>query len=123
MRSRTAKLYGIPNCATVKKARAWLAGRGIDVAFHDFRKDGVTPDLLQAWLKRIEWQRLLNRSGTTWRKLPDPVRARVTGAAEATALMLDHPSVIRRPVLELGDQVHVGFDEPTYRGLFTEPKR
>ena len=104
-------LYGIPNCDTVKKARAWLGGRGVDYAFHDFKKAGVPPDRLDAWLEAAGAQRLVNRQGTTWRKLDAAVQARAGDAAGARALMLEQPSVIKRPVVEWADgAVTVGFD-------------
>ena len=103
-------LYGIPNCDTVKKARAWLAARGAEVVFHDYRKQGVPEAELRAWVKALGWEALLNRQGTIWRKL-DPVRqAQVTDAGSALALMLAQPSVIRRPVLVRGEALLVGFD-------------
>lgn len=104
-------LYGIPNCDTVKKARAWLTDHGIDYRFHDFKKQGVPADLLPAWLAAVGWQALVNRKGTTWRKLDAALQATVVDGASATALMLDHPSVIKRPVVvwDTG-KVTVGFD-------------
>ncbi len=105
------KLYGIPNCDTVKRARAWLADRGRAHEFHDFKKAGVPPARLDAWLAATGWERLLNRSGTTWRKLDEAERARVVDAASARALMLAQPSVIKRPVVEWDDgRITVGFD-------------
>jgi Spx/MgsR family transcriptional regulator len=107
----TCTLYGIPNCDTVKKARAWLADHGVEHRFHDFKKAGVPADRLQAWLASAGWERLLNRQGTTWRKLDDDTRAAVTDAAGAAALMQAQPSVIKRPVIEWADgAVTVGFD-------------
>jgi arsenate reductase (glutaredoxin) len=104
-------LYGIPNCDTVKKARAWLAENEVETRFHDFKKAGVPGERLQAWLAAAGWERLLNRQGTTWRKLDDATRAAVTDAAGAAALMQEQPSVIKRPVVEWGDgTVTVGFD-------------
>ena len=104
-------LYGIPNCDTVKKARAWLGEHGVEHHFHDFKKAGVPADRLQAWLAAAGWERLLNRQGTTWRKLDDATRAAVTGTDSAAALMQAQPSVIKRPVVEWGDgAVTVGFD-------------
>jgi len=105
-------LYGIPNCDTVKKARAWLAGQGVAVVFHDFKKQGVPADRLAAWAQALGWQVLVNRQGTTWRKLDDATKAGVNDAASAKALMLSSPSVIKRPVVEQGGQVlSVGFDD------------
>ena len=104
-------LYGIPNCDTVKKARAWLAEAGREVAFHDFKKLGVPEDRLAAWLAAAGWEKLLNRQGTMWRKLPDEERAAVVDAASAAALMRRVPSVIKRPVVEWPDgSITVGFD-------------
>jgi Spx/MgsR family transcriptional regulator len=105
------QLYGIPNCDTVKRARLWLAGRGTEVAFHDFKKAGVPPDRLDAWLAALGWETVLNRKGTMWRKLTDAQREAVVDAASARALMLAQPSVIKRPVVEWpGGCVSVGFD-------------
>ena len=93
-------VYGLPNCDSVKRARAWLAERRIDAAFHDFRKQGVPPTRLDAWIAAVGWDPLVNRKGTTWRRLDDATRAAVRDAASARALMLAHPSVIKRPVIE-----------------------
>jgi arsenate reductase len=101
-------LYGIPNCDTVKKARAWLDAAGVAYAFHDYKKAGVPEDRLRAWLDRLGWETLLNRAGTTFRKLPEADKADLD-AARATALMLAHPSLIKRPVIERGDTLLVGF--------------
>jgi Spx/MgsR family transcriptional regulator len=103
-------LYGVPNCDTVKKARAWLAERGVPHQFHDFKKQGVPSERLDAWIREVGWQSLLNRKGTTWRKLDTPAQASAQDAAGAKALMLAHPSVIKRPVVEWGGQTTVGFD-------------
>ena len=103
-------LYGIPNCDTVKKARAWLTERGQTYAFHDFKKQGVPADKLQQWASVPGWDKLLNRKGTTWRKLDAAVQAGVVDAASAQALMLSNPSVIKRPVVDWGQEVSVGFD-------------
>ena len=104
-------LFGIQNCDTVKKARASLLENGIEHSFHDFKKDGVPAAELQQWALTPGWQSLLNRQGTTWRKL-DPLRqAQINDAASACALMLDQPSVIRRPVGVWSDgRVTVGFE-------------
>lgn len=106
----TITVYGIANCDTVRKARAWLAGQGIGHAFHDFRKDGLEPAQLDRWIEELGWENLVNRKGTTWRKLPPPDQAGVTDAASAKRLMLAHVSVIRRPVVDWGKEVTVGFD-------------
>ncbi|MBA3590807.1 ArsC family reductase [Methylibium sp.] len=110
-------LYGLQNCDTVKKARNWLDGQGLAYRFHDFKKAGVPEAALARWIAETGWQRLLNRQGTTWRKLDTSAQAGVVDAATAAALMHAQPSVIRRPVLENGDEVIVGFDEQRYAAL------
>ena len=104
------KLYGIPNCDTVKKARAWLAEHGQDYSFHDFKKQGVPPELLARWVRAAGWEKLLNRKGTTWRQLDGATQAAVVDAASAEALMRASPSVIKRPVVDWGLDITVGFD-------------
>jgi len=104
-------VYGISNCDTVKRARAWLDEHGSAYTFHDFKKAGVPASRLDAWLKAAGWETLLNRKGTTWRKLDAAAQSAVIDAASARALMLDQPSVIKRPVVEWGDgRITVGFD-------------
>jgi len=112
------KLYGIKNCDTVKKARAWIAERGANVTFHDFKTEGLSLDLLDRWEKTVGWEVLLNRKGTTWRGLNDEVKQSITDATSAKRLMLEKPSVIKRPVLETGNEVHVGFSIEVYSELF-----
>lgn len=102
-------LYGIPNCETVKKARTWLTGNGVAYQFHDFRKQGVPAERLDEWIAQCGWERLVNRQGTTWRKLDTKEQGGVIDAPSAKALMQAHPSVIKRPVVEWGDQTTVGF--------------
>jgi Spx/MgsR family transcriptional regulator len=109
-------LYGIPNCDTIKKARAWLAAHGIAHAFHDYKKEGVERALLACWCDAAGWETLLNRRGTTWRKLPEADRDGVD-RERALDLMCAHPSLIKRPVLVIGDVVEVGFSEARYREL------
>jgi Spx/MgsR family transcriptional regulator len=104
-------LYGITNCDTVKKARNWLAAAGVDHHFHDFRKDGVPPGHLDRWIQAAGWEKLLNRQGTTWRKLDTAAQSQAGNEAGARALMLAQPSIIKRPVVEWPDgSVTVGFD-------------
>jgi arsenate reductase len=104
-------LYGIPNCDTVKRARDWLTTCGVSVDFHDFKKAGVPADRLAAWVDAAGWERVLNRKGTTWRKLAPAQQAAVVDAASAQALMRDQASVIKRPVVEWDDgRITVGFD-------------
>lgn len=103
-------LHGIPNCDTVRRARAWLGEQGAAYEFHDFKKSGV-PATLPQWLDVLGWQRLLNRTGTAWRRLDEAQRAAVTDAAGAAALMRAQPSVIKRPVVAWADgSLSVGFD-------------
>ena len=106
-------VYGIANCDSVKKARAWLTAQGLAHTFHDFKKQGVPADRLAAWCQAVGWEKLLNRQGTTWRKLDAGVQAGVCNAANAQAVMLANPSVIKRPVVEwqtVASPITVGFD-------------
>mgnify|MGYP003525401381 CR=1 FL=1 len=112
------KLYGIPNCTTVKKARAWLAGHGHDLACHDLKKQGVDAAWLRGVAKQTGWQALLNTRGTTWRKLTDAEKAAAGDEAGAIALMISQPSVIKRPVLERDGRYHLGFAEDQYEAFF-----
>lgn len=112
------KLYGIPNCGTVKKARAWLAEHAQEVAFHDFKKAGVDAAWLRGVIAQTGWPALLNTRGTTWRRLSDAEKASITDEASAIALMVAQPSVIKRPVLEREGRYHLGFAEPQYRAIF-----
>lgn len=111
-------LYGIPNCDTVKKARTWLNDHGREFHFHDFKKAGLTPAIVQSWLKQVDWEVLVNRKGTTWRALPDERKAAIVDLESAIALMLESPSVIKRPVLVSGASVHVGFTDELYQQFF-----
>ncbi|MFO7529734.1 MAG: ArsC family reductase [Marinobacter sp.] len=112
------KLYGIKNCDTVKKARKWLDDQGISYDFHDFKKDGLSSEKLSEWEQAIRWETLLNRRGTTWRKLPDEVRDTIS-AQSAHDIMLENPFIIKRPVVERDGEVFVGFkaDEWTEKGI------
>jgi len=112
------KLYGIPNCTTVKKARAWLTEHGQDVPFHDFKKQGVDAVWLEKVAAQTGWQALLNTRGTTWRNLSDTEKAAAAEEAGAIALMLSQSSVIKRPVLERDGQYHLGFAEDQYHAIF-----
>ena len=106
-------LYGIKACDTMKKARGWLEGRGVGFAFHDYKVVGIDRDRLEIWAKTVGWETLLNRSGTTFRKLPDADKAGLT-KAKGVALMLAQPSLIKRPVLESGAVLIVGFKPEVY---------
>ena len=113
-------LYGIPNCDTVKKARTWLEKNGVEYTFHDFKKAGLTPPLVNGWLRQVEWEALVNRKGTTWRTLSDERKAAIADAESATALMLESPSVIKRPVLDCNGTTHVGFSDANYQQIFNK---
>jgi arsenate reductase len=107
-------IYGIKNCDTMKKARAWLDTHRVAYQFHDYKSEGINRKRLEGWAKRVGWETLLNRAGTTFRKLPDKDKAELD-AAKAVALMLEQPSMIKRPVLELGGRLVVGFKPDIYK--------
>jgi len=111
--TKAITIYGIKNCDTMKKARAWLDGRGIRYAFHDYKTQGVERGALQGWAKAVGWEVLLNRAGTTFRKLPDADKSDLS-EAKAIALMLAQPSMIKRPVLDVGGRLVVGFKPEVY---------
>lgn len=106
-------IHGIKACDTMKKARAWLEAHGVAYGFHDYKTQGVAPETLQGWIDRLGWEVLLNRAGTTFRKLPEAERTGID-AARALRLMLAQPSMIKRPVLVAGDRLIVGFKPETY---------
>nr|MDT0250963.1 ArsC family reductase [Endozoicomonas sp.] len=112
----TLTIYGIPNCDTIKKARRWLDNVGIEYRFHDYRKNGLEPGILEAWTKELGWEALLNRRGTTWRKLPEEEKSAIN-AERAITLMLEQPAMIRRPLLDTGSQKLLGFSEQEYSDL------
>jgi len=109
----TITLYGIKNCDTMKKARAWLDQRGVEYAFHDYKTAGIERERLERWAKKVGWETLLNRAGTTFRKLPEAEKEGLT-EKKALELMLDQPSMIKRPVLEIGGKLLVGFKPDIY---------
>jgi arsenate reductase len=110
----TPTMYGIPNCDTVKKARVWLDQNGVAFDFHDYKKAGIDRPRLEAWVAEHGWETMLNRKGTTFRALPDADKADLD-AARAVALMLAQPSMIKRPVLDVGDRTVVGFKLEIYQ--------
>jgi arsenate reductase (glutaredoxin) len=110
-------IYGIKNCDTMKKARAWLDGRGVAYTFHDYKTEGIGRGVLQAWSKAVGWEVLLNRAGTTFRKLPEADKGGLT-EGKAVALMIAQPSMIKRPVLEVGGRLIVGFKPESYAQAF-----
>ena len=109
----TARLYGIKNCDTMKKAWTWLDDHGVAYDFHDYKKAGIDRATLEGWVRQLGWEVLLNRAGTTFKKLPDADKQGID-AGKAIALMLAQPSMIKRPVLELGSKLLVGFKPEIY---------
>ena len=112
-------VYGIKNCDTMKRARAWLNAHDVAYAFHDYKTSGIDKATLEAWAKDVGWETLLNRAGTTFRKLPDADKAGLT-EKKAIALMLASPSMIKRPVLEMGGELLVGFEPDVYARAFAK---
>jgi len=106
-------MFGIANCDTVKRARDWLTQRGIEFSFHDYKKDGLDRALLEGWVAELGWEVLLNRAGTTFRKLPDDDKASLD-TTKAIELMLAQPTMIKRPILDLGKRRLIGFKPETY---------
>lgn len=113
----TVTMYGIKNCDTIKKARTWLEGRGVAYVFHDYKTAGIDEARLRHWVGEAGWEKLLNRAGTTFRKLPDADKAEID-ADKAVALMLAQPSIIKRPVLEGAGDLLVGFSPERYEAAF-----
>ena len=111
--SKSITIYGIKNCDTMKKARAWLDSHGVKYQFHDYKSEGIGKDMLKEWCKELGWETLLNRAGTTFRKLPDADRDGLN-EKKALALMAEQPSMIKRPVLDLGKKRLVGFKPDIY---------
>ena len=110
-------LYGIPNCDTIKKARAWLNDHGVEFVFHDYRKQGLDKEQLQSMVAVLGWEAMLNRRGTTWRALPDPLKERID-LETAISIMLDNPAIIKRPILATDEQLHLGFSAAQYQEIF-----
>ena len=110
-------LYGIKNCDTVRKARRWLDENGVTYSFHDLRSDGLDQQTLQDWEKTLGWEQLLNRRGTIWRKLPATERDAINRNS-ALRLMLEQPGIIKRPLLAVNRQLHLGFSADSYEDIF-----
>ncbi len=110
-------MYGIPNCDTIKKARKWLDNHHVDYVFHNYKKEGVDESLLRQWCEQVGWEVLLNKRGTTWRKLPDCEKERLD-ESKVVALLVSNPSMIKRPVLSIHGNIQVGFSESAYQALF-----
>ncbi len=111
-------LYGIKNCDTVKKALKWLDSRGISYTFHNYKKQGADKDALTKAIEQHGWESVINKRGTTWRNLPDDIKAG-TNAQNAMDLALENPSIIKRPLLIIGDTTYLGFNEENYRNIFS----
>ena len=111
-------LFGIKNCDTVKKARKWLEARGIDYHFHDFRADGLKQTQVKNWVTELGWEKLVNKRSTTWKQLDVGVRERLDDAS-VVPIILENPTLIKRPVLDTGDSRHVGFTASRYHILFS----
>lgn len=111
-------VYGIPNCNTVKKARTWLTDHGFDYEFHDFKKQGISAEKLQEWCAVFGWEKVLNKKGTTWKKLSEEQQSSVKDEATAISILLHNHSAIKRPVVEKdGKAMLISFDEEQYAGL------
>jgi Spx/MgsR family transcriptional regulator len=110
-------LFGISNCDTIKKARNWLQEHAVEYRFHDYRKQGVDGERLQSMASQLGWEVMLNRRGTTWRALPDPLKEQIDEAS-ALQLMLDNPAIIKRPILEQHGNLHIGFKPQQYQEIF-----
>ena len=110
-------MYGIKNCDTIKKARKWLEENGVEYQFHDYKKDGLNSELLKSWVAELGWETLLNKRGTTWRKLPDDVKDNIDEAS-AIEVMLDNNSIIKRPLLDTGSSKTLGFKADEYTQIF-----
>ncbi|MCV0349001.1 MAG: ArsC family reductase [Nitratireductor sp.] len=115
--SNSVVIYGIKNCDTMKKARSWLEAHDVAHAFHDYKTAGIDRERLEAWVRELGWEKVLNRAGTTFRKLSDADKADLD-ADKAVKLMLEQPSMIKRPVLDLGDQRILGFKPEIYETAF-----
>ncbi len=116
--AKTITIYGIKNCDTMKKARAWLDGHGVAYGFHDYKAAGIERGRLEGWITKVGWESLLNRAGTTFRKLPDKDKEGLS-EKKAVALMIDQPSMIKRPVLDVGGKILVGFKPDQYAETFS----
>lgn len=112
------KVYGIPNCDTIKKSITWLKNHGVAYEFHDYKKLGISQEKLEEWLTQVSWEKLVNRAGTTYKKLSDEEKTKIIDNASAIALMLEKTSVIKRPIVESDKILAVGFKEEEYEVIF-----
>ncbi|KZX78977.1 arsenate reductase [Oleiphilus sp. HI0009] len=116
--STSTKIYGIKACDTMKKATTWLTNHDIEFEFHDYKKSGITQEKLEFWLSHVEWDQLINKRGTTWRKLSDEQKTDVNNQ-KAIVLMLENQSLIKRPLIEYNNQVYLGFKPETYETIYS----
>ncbi|HVL58470.1 MAG TPA: arsenate reductase [Burkholderiaceae bacterium] len=117
----TVTLHGIENCEQVRRARHWLRAHGVPFRFHDFRVDGLDEALLARWMGHLPWDSLVNRRSASWRQLDASRRSHVVDQATAMELLIEIPTLVKRPVLEVGDRIVVGFSEQLYGNLFEPP--
>ena len=110
-------VFGIKNCDTIKKARNWLTDHSIDYQFHDVRTDGIDAEKIEYWIEQAGWESVLNRRGTTWRKLDSSIQETIN-ADTVTALLLEHPAMIKRPVLDVDGAITIGFKADKYQTIF-----
>lgn len=112
------KLFGIPNCDTIKKAKKWLEQNNIDYTFHDYRKDGISTELVSDFCQQLDWQQVLNKRGTTYRQLDDATKESLT-AESVIALLVEHPAMIKRPILQKDNELYLGFKADQYQSIFS----
>ncbi|MCF6455310.1 ArsC family reductase [Pseudoalteromonas sp. MMG024] len=112
------KLFGIPNCDTIKKAKKWLEQNNIEYTFHDYRKDGVNSEMVNNFCQQLDWQQVLNKRGTTYRQLDDATKENLN-AESAVALLVEQPAMIKRPILEKNGEFHLGFKAEQYQSIFS----
>ena len=111
-------MYGIKNCDTIKKAKKWLEANGVEFTFHDYRQDGLTDELLASLESSLGWEAMLNKRGTTWRKLPEETKDSIN-KENAMIIMLENPAIIKRPILDTGKSLELGFSDSSYQQLLT----
>ncbi|MGF1778141.1 ArsC family reductase [Vibrio nomapromontoriensis] len=110
-------MFGIPNCDTIKKAKKWLEANSIECQFHDYRKQGITPELVEQFCQQLGWELVLNKRGTTYRQLSAEQKEQLN-ESNVVALLVEHPAMIKRPILKVEDQLHVGFKAEQYQQIF-----
>jgi Spx/MgsR family transcriptional regulator len=112
------KLFGIPNCDTIKKTKKWLEQNNIDYTFHDYRKDGISTEMVSDFCQQLDWQQVLNKRGTTYRQLDDATKESLT-AESVIALLVEHPAMIKRPILQKDNELYLGFKAEQYQSIFS----